>query len=89
MYRNYTSKLYGFYVMKLWVMGYKRVMGYGPKSPAYQLGNFKNLWGIREYGLSELWVKRASTVDELLLNRSGWRRRPTNNKLSRVLCACA
>jgi hypothetical protein len=48
--------------MKLWVMGYKRVMGYGPKSPAYQLGNFKNLWGIREYGLSELWVKRASTV---------------------------
>ena len=26
----------------------------------------KNLWGIREYGLSGLWVKRASTVLRLL-----------------------
>jgi hypothetical protein len=43
-------------------MGYQRVMGYGSKSPAYQLGGLKNLWGIREYGLSGLWVKRASTV---------------------------
>ena len=50
-------------------MGYQRVMGYGSKSPAYQLGGLKNLWVLREYGLSGLWVKRASTVfDECASN---------------------
>ena len=29
---------------------------------ANRLGGPKNLWGIREYGLSELWVMRESTV---------------------------
>ena len=37
-------------------------MGYGLGFPTYQVGNKKNLWDIREYGLSELWVKRESTV---------------------------
>jgi hypothetical protein len=62
MYRNYTSKLYGFYVIK--DMGYGVSESYGlwveiPRLPTRQL---KNLWGIREYGLPELWDKRASTV---------------------------
>jgi hypothetical protein len=29
---------------------------------AYQVGNMKNIWIMEEYGLSELWVIRASTV---------------------------
>ena len=65
MYQKYTSKMYGFYATKgygLWVMGYEW------RSPAYQLGNLKNVWGMREYGLSELWVKRASTVLKRLRN---------------------
>ena len=37
-------------------------MGYGFKSPAYQLGGSKNVWVTREYGLSGLWVMRESTV---------------------------
>jgi len=47
---------------RVWVMGYQEGMGYEPRSPAYQLGNLKNVWGTGEYGLSELWVKRALTV---------------------------
>jgi hypothetical protein len=40
----------------------KKGMGYGFKSPAYQLGGSKNVWVTREYGLSGLWVMRDSTV---------------------------
>jgi hypothetical protein len=70
MYRNYTSKLYGFYVMKDMGYGVSESYGYGSKSPAYQLGSLKNLWGIREYGLSGLWDKKASTV--LLFSGDEW-----------------
>jgi len=42
-------------------------MGYGVSRmyglfPTYQLGNTKNVWDFREYGISGLWVMRASTV---------------------------
>ena len=42
-------------------------MGYGlPQDhglcPLYQLGNGEILWVIKGYGLSEVWVKRVSTV---------------------------
>jgi hypothetical protein len=37
-------------------------MGYQSGFPTYQVSNSKNVWGKREYGLSGLWVKRASTV---------------------------
>ena len=43
-------------------MGYRGCMGYGMHFPANQLGGPKNVWGIREYGLSGLWVTRESTV---------------------------
>jgi hypothetical protein len=43
-------------------MGYDECMGYGPCFPAYQVGNTKWLWGIMEYGFSELWFIRESTV---------------------------
>ena len=43
-------------------MGYCGCMGYGMHFPANQLGELKKLWGIREYGLSGLWVTRESTV---------------------------
>jgi hypothetical protein len=43
-------------------MGYRGCMGYGMHFSANRLGGPKNVWGIREYGLSELWVMRESTV---------------------------
>src|SRR6266852_2040688 len=52
----------GFRSQRVWIMGYHRCMGYGLGFSAYQVGNKKYLWGKREYGISELWVKRASTV---------------------------
>ncbi|KAH9972677.1 hypothetical protein BJV74DRAFT_208897 [Russula compacta] len=33
-----------------WDMGFKRFMGYGTKSPAYQVGNSQIVWDIRVYG---------------------------------------
>jgi hypothetical protein len=45
-----------------WVIGYEGVMGYGFEIPAYQLGNSKILWGMGEYGVSGVWVRRVSTV---------------------------
>ncbi|KAF8555679.1 hypothetical protein OG21DRAFT_835967 [Imleria badia] len=41
------------------------VMGYVGKIPANQLGNSKNLWVMREYGFSGVWVKRESTCRAL------------------------
>ncbi|KIK91316.1 hypothetical protein PAXRUDRAFT_798036 [Paxillus rubicundulus Ve08.2h10] len=38
------------------------VMGYVGKIPANRLGRFKNLWVMKEYGLSWVWVMRESTV---------------------------
>jgi len=52
----------GFGSWGVWSIGFRGCMGYGLGFPAYQVGNKKNLWDIREYGLSELWVKRESTV---------------------------
>jgi hypothetical protein len=45
-------------------MGYgvSESMGYGSKFPANQLGILEIPWGIREYGLPGVWVKRGSTV---------------------------
>jgi hypothetical protein len=43
-------------------MGYHGLMGYGMSIPANQLGNHDLLWVTRGYGLSEVWVKRGSTV---------------------------
>ena len=37
-------------------------MGYGICFSANELGGLKNVWGIREYVLSELWVMRKLTV---------------------------
>ena len=35
---------------------------YGYKIPANQLGKWKNVWVLREYGLPEVWLTRESTV---------------------------
>jgi GMP synthase-like glutamine amidotransferase len=37
-------------------------MGYGMHFPANQLGGPKKVWTIREYGLSQVWVKAETTV---------------------------
>ena len=38
MYRNHTSKLYGFYVMKVWVMGIRELRVMDRKGPVGVLG---------------------------------------------------
>jgi len=38
-------------------MGYHGPMGYG-----MQVGGHLGLWGIRGYGLSEVWVKRFNCI---------------------------
>ena len=52
----------GFFTERVWVMGFQEFMGYGMQFPAYQIGGCKMLWDKRGYGLSEVWVKRESTV---------------------------
>ncbi|PBL03059.1 hypothetical protein ARMGADRAFT_1093696 [Armillaria gallica] len=37
-------------------------MGYGTDFPANEVGGTKNLWGMGEYGLREVWVRREATV---------------------------
>jgi hypothetical protein len=37
-------------------------MGYGTYFPAHQVGGQPELWDIRSYGVSGVWVKRSSTV---------------------------
>jgi hypothetical protein len=37
-------------------------MGFFGAYSAYQVGDKKNVWDLRDYGFSGLWVKRASTV---------------------------
>ena len=51
-------------------MGYGRVMGFEVKIPANQVGIMENVWVTRDYGLSELWVMRASTVRDLRIINS-------------------
>jgi hypothetical protein len=43
-------------------MYYYRVMGYDIHFSANQLGGPKKVWTIREYGLSQVWVKAEATV---------------------------
>ena len=57
-----SAKTMGFSTGRVWVMGFQEVMGYGMQFPAYQIGGSKMLWDKRGYGLSEVWVKRESTV---------------------------
>ncbi|KAF8222684.1 hypothetical protein L208DRAFT_1321045 [Tricholoma matsutake] len=50
-------------------MGYCGPMGYGMQFPANQVGGQLRLWGIRGYGLSEVWVMRGSAI---LLPNGRW-----------------
>ena len=52
----------GFLPKGVWIMDYYGFMGYGIHFSANQLGGPKKVWGIREYRLLELWVKRELTV---------------------------
>ena len=52
----------GFGLGGVWGMGYCGPMGYGMQFPANQLGGWLELWDLRGYGLSGIWVKRGSTV---------------------------
>jgi len=52
----------GFACGWVWIMGYCRPMGYGMQFPMNQVGGQLDLWDIRGYGLSEVWVMRGSTV---------------------------
>jgi hypothetical protein len=60
--RNQALKSMGFSARGVWVTGYCGCMGYGVLFPANQLGGLKNLWDLRDYGLSQPWVKRELTV---------------------------
>ena len=55
----------GFLPKGVWIMDYCGFMGYGIRFSANQLGGPKKVWGIREYGLLELWVKRELTVSTI------------------------
>ncbi|KAF9472369.1 hypothetical protein BDN70DRAFT_868466 [Pholiota conissans] len=46
----------------VWGMGYCGPMGYGLQIPAHRVGGSILLWGMRGYGLSQVWVMRSSTV---------------------------
>ena len=61
---NMASNTMGFGYSRLWVMGYRRIMGYGVKIPAHQVGGPAGLWIIGGYGLSQAWVKTGSTVPQ-------------------------
>jgi hypothetical protein len=52
----------GFAYGGVWGMGYCGPMGYGIQFPANQVGGQLSLWGMRGYGLSEVWIMRGSTV---------------------------
>ena len=52
----------GFFGQGVWIIGYRRLMGYGMGIPAYQSRRITPLWGFGGYGLFTLWVMRGSTV---------------------------
>jgi hypothetical protein len=54
--------MYGFCPGMTMGYGVSESMGYGSKFPANQLGILEIPWGIREYGLPGVWVKRGSNV---------------------------
>ena len=60
----------GFAREGVWVMGYCRLMGYGMHFPAHQVGGQAELWDIRGYGLSEVWVMTGSTVSSSVISLS-------------------
>jgi len=62
MYQNILIKMYGFCLENAMGYGISESMGYGLEFPAYRHGSSKILWGMREYGLSGVWVIRVSTV---------------------------
>jgi hypothetical protein len=62
MYQNILIKMYGFCLENAMGYGISESMGYGLEFPAYQHGSSKILWGMREYGLSGVWVIRVLTV---------------------------
>ena len=55
----------GFWWEKLWVTEEQRFYGLCSQMPINQFGNWKFLWVIGDYGLSQLWVKTALTVNEV------------------------
>ena len=59
---NIVRKPMGYVCCGVWVMGYCGPMSYGVEFPTNGLGGWENLWGIRGYGLREVWVGRGLTV---------------------------
>jgi hypothetical protein len=55
--------------MGYWIEG---SIGYLCTYPAYQVYNKKALWDWREYGILELWVRRALTVDGYIGSLAMW-----------------
>ena len=66
MYQNILIKMYGFCLENAMGYGISESMGYGLEFPAYRHGSSKVLWGMREYGLSGVWIIRVSTVQRFL-----------------------
>jgi len=62
MYQNILINMYGFCLENAMGYGISESMGYGLEFPAYRHGSSKILWGMREYGLSGVWVMRVLTV---------------------------
>ena len=46
----------------LWLMGYGRIMGYGPSFDRNRTGSLKLLWVMAGYGLSQVWLITSLTV---------------------------
>jgi len=59
---TYITKNDGFCLENAMGYGISESMGYGLEFPTYWHGSSKILWGMREYGLSGVWVIRVSTV---------------------------
>ena len=57
--------MYGIFGRNTMGYGVWESMGYGFEFPANQLGNSKILWGITEYGFSQVWDKTEATVHRL------------------------
>ena len=64
-----VHKMYGFWSILddkgLWGMGYCGPMGFASKITVHRVGGMELLWHMRGYGLSQVWIKRGSTVRAL------------------------
>ena len=78
----------GFAREGVWVMGYCGPMGYGVHFPAHQVGGWPGLWVKRGYGLSEVWVKRGSTVLRSVSNESASASMPRRMSLKTCIDHC-